>query len=181
VSRVKGIAAEVELSDAPGMHWKLPEDLLAVLGLPWSRLSRAGQAWRGSIVLRGGDEKRTRDAEAKLARTAAHLAQTLAEPPAQFHARWQRKRWGVALRRLTPLLATVGLIVAALLVPRLNLGPDSVLRMLIFNSPPLLLAWLFTMREMPRLEFPPLPRTSSAPDWRTSPAPVPPAPTDAPG
>jgi hypothetical protein len=172
VSRVQGIAAELTLASPPGVEFTLPEDLLAVLGLPWSRLSRTAGQWRASIQLRGDEHKRTQDAEHKFARSVEHLAQTLADPPAHFHQRFVRQRWGVALRRATPLLAALGLILAALLVPRLDLGSDSVLRMLIFNSPPLLLVWLFSMREMPRLEIPPLPRRSTLPGWQAPGAPA---------
>jgi hypothetical protein len=166
VSRVQGIAAELTLAAASGVEYTLPEDLLAVLGLPWSRLSRTAGQWRASIQLRGNEQRRTQDAEHKFARSVEHLAQTLAETPARFHQRFVRQRWGVALRRATPLAVAVGLIIAALLVPRLDLGSDSVLRMLIFNSPPLLLVWIFSMREMPRLEIPPLPRRPALPAWQ---------------
>jgi hypothetical protein len=166
VSRVKGIAAELTLSAPPGADYQLPEDLLAVLGLPWSRLSRAAGQWRASITLRGDEQRRSDDAESKFARSVEHLAQVLAGTPAQFHERFARRRWGVTLRRATPLGVAVGLVIAALLVPRLDLDNDSVLRMLIFNSPPLLLVWLFSMREMPRLEIPPLPRRPALPGWQ---------------
>jgi hypothetical protein len=39
--------------------------------------------------------------------------------------------------------------------------------MLIFNAPPLLLMLVFCLREVPRLEIPPLPRASKVPTWRT--------------
>lgn len=177
VSRVQGIAAELTLSAPPGTEFALPEDLLAVLGLPWSRLSRAAGQWRASIQLRGDDERRTQDAERKFARSVEHLAQVLAGTPAQFHQRFARRRWGVALRRATPLAVAVGLVIAALLVPRLDLDNDSVLRMLIFNSPPLLLVWMFSMREMPRLEIPPLPRRPVLPGWQVNAAPTADTPT----
>lgn len=197
VSRVKGIPAELSwnLPVGPPAHpgaatqdrsaalpaldqpAEPPEDLLAVLGLPWSRLKRAPHAgsaglsvWRAHLSLRGFDAERTRDAEAKFERSVQHLAATLAEPPARFHARHKRARWFVVLRRLTPLLAALGLIAAAALVPQLELGPDSVWRMLIFNSPPLLLVWLFSMREMPTVEIPPWPRPSPAHRWLGGPA-----------
>jgi hypothetical protein len=174
VSRVKGIAAELTLAPPPGVQLALPEDMLAVLGLAWSRLSpnRAAGDWRASLVLRGDAHRRGEDAERKFVRSVEHLAQTLAGTPAQFHQRFVRRRWGVALRRATPLAVTLGLVGAALWVPRLDLGSDSVLRMLIFNSPPLLLVWLFSMREMPRLEIPPLPRRPALPGWQ-APAPGP--------
>ena len=172
VSRVKGISAELTLAAPPEVEFSLPEDLLAVLGLPWSRLSKAAGQWRASIVLRGDEHKRGLDAEHKFARSVEHLAQTLADTPARFHQRFVRRRWLVTLRRATPLAVAVGLIIAALLVPRLDLGSDSVLRMLIFNSPPLLLVWIFSMREMPRLEIPPLPRRPALPGWQVQQAPA---------
>jgi hypothetical protein len=55
-------------------------------------------------------------------------------------------------------------------VPYLKLGPDSVFRMLIFNSPPLLLALFFSLRETPRIEIPPWPRQLKAAAWRSRPA-----------
>jgi len=173
VSRVGGIAAELTLAAPPGVDYRLPEDLLAVLGLAWSRLSRAAGQWRASIQLRGDDQKRTHDAEHKFARSVEHVALTLAGTPAQFHQRFVRQRWLVALRRATPLAVALTLVIAALLVPRLDLGSDSVLRMLIFNSPPLLLVWLFSMREMPRLEIPPLPRRPALPGWQAQAASAP--------
>ena len=61
-----------------------------------------------------------------------------------------------------PLLAGLGLIGAALAVPHLAMAPDSTFPMLIFNAPPLLLALGVCMKELPHLEFPRLPRRSSA-------------------
>lgn len=166
VSRVGGIAAELRLTPAPGRQYQLPEDLLSVLGLAWSRLSPARGGWQCSLQLRGDGAQRSADAEAKLARSVAHLVQTLAEPPARFHERFHRQRWLVTLRRATPLLAALGLIGSALMVPQLELGSGSVVNLLIFNAPPLLLVWLFSMREMPRLEIPPLPRRPALPGWQ---------------
>lgn len=200
VSRVKGIPAELSLG-LPTVAAQLqgpagsgptradagpadpPEDLLAVLGLAWSRLRPAPTAgtaglavWRAHLSLRGFDAERTRDAEAKLERTVRHLARTLAEPPALFHAHHVRARWFVVLRRLTPLLVGLTLLAVAAAVPQLELEPDSVWRMLIFNSPPLLLVWLFSMREMPSWDLPRWPRASRASTWLgagSAPAPAP--------
>jgi hypothetical protein len=98
---------------------------------------------------------------------------TLAEPPQRFHERLWRQRWGVTLRRATPLLGGVALLLGAAAVPKIDLAEDSVLRMLIFHAPPLLLVALFCMREMPRIEIPPLPRASRAQQWREgAPTPV---------
>ncbi len=142
-----------------------PADLLAVLGLRWSRLSLVRGAWRGTVQLKRREPARSADALAALLQAVAHLAQTLAEPPARFHQRFLRARWGVTVRRGVPLAVALGLIAAAALVPVLDLGEGSVLRMLIFNSPPLLMVWMFALREFPRIELPPLPRVPAAQAW----------------
>jgi hypothetical protein len=168
VSRVKNVSAELELRPVSGTSaapHHLPEDLLAVLGLDWSRLSRHSGGWRASLRLRGDGAARGLDAEAKFRHSVAHLAQVLAAQPAAFHPRFARERWRVVLRRGFPLVVCLGLIGAAAAVPLLELGPGSVFRMLIFNAPPLLLVWLFAMREMPRIELPPLPRPLAADSW----------------
>jgi protein-S-isoprenylcysteine O-methyltransferase Ste14 len=83
------------------------------------------------------------------------------------------RRWAVTARRAVPLLVCLGVIGAALAVPALNLPPDSVLRMLIFNAPPLLLGLFVVLREMPRVELPPRPRRPTAAHWRSAPLPEP--------
>ena len=168
VSRVKNVPAEIDLRPASGQHdapATLPEDLLSVLGLDWSRLSRHSGGWRATLRLRGGGAARGLDAEAKFRRGIEHLAAVLAAPPAAFHAQFKRARWGVSLRRAVPALVCVGLIGAAAAVPLLKLGSGSVFRMLIFNAPPILLVWLFAMRELPRIEIPPLPRPLPDTAW----------------
>jgi hypothetical protein len=95
-----------------------------------------------------------------------HLACVLEEPPSRFHERWVVARWRVFLRRLMPLAACIGLIVCAAAVPKLHLAERSGLRMLILNSPPILLMLFFCLREVPIVEIPPLPRRSAAASWR---------------
>ena len=166
VPRVSGMPAEIDLHAPLPATLALPDDLLAVLGLDWARLGRYSQGWKGSLQLRQHEPERSHDAEAKLQRTAQHLARVLAGPPALFHERFGRARWGVVLWRSIPLLVSVGLIAAAAAVPILDLPEGSVFRMLIFNAPPLLMVAFFCMREMPRIEIPPLPRRSRSPAWR---------------
>ena len=82
VSRVQGIAAELTLAAASGVEYTLPEDLLAVLGLPWSRLSRAAGQWRASLA-------------ASRQRAKAHpgcRAQVRAQRRAPGAARWPKPR-----------------------------------------------------------------------------------------
>jgi hypothetical protein len=195
VPRVPGMPAELELTPvgaqptagpvllparpagpAASAAAEPPADLLAVLGLRWSRLSRVRGSWRSTVQLKRREPARSADAQARLLQAVVHLAQTLTQPPARFHERFARARWAVTLRRATPLTVALGLIAAAALVPVLDLGEGSVFRMLIFNSPPLLMVWMFALREFPRIELPPLPRVPPADAW----APLVAAPTVAP-
>jgi hypothetical protein len=176
VPAVTGIPAAIELKAAPGHTLELPQDLLAVLGWSWARLIRVGAGWTCSLRLRGSGPDRSRDAEAKLERTAQHLAQTLSEPPPRFHDQRVAARWGVVLRRSIPLLVTASLIGLAAAVPSMNLAENSVLRMVIFQSPPLLLGLVFCMRELPQIEIPPWPRRPSATAWGAPQTPTPTAP-----
>ena len=163
------IPAELELKST-GERYELPEDLLAVLGWSWARLIRAGGGWKCSLRVRGKAQARSRDAELKLERTAVHLAQTLAESPRQFHERWSARRWGVTVRRAIPLTVTVTLIGLAAAVPSMGLSEDSLLRMVMFQSPPLLLGLVFCFRELPQIEIPPWPRALTQPSWAAAPA-----------
>jgi hypothetical protein len=164
---VRGMPGDLELATT-GDSIDFPEDLLAVLGWRWTRLIRDKDGWRGSVRLRGNGAQCSRDAEVKLETAAAHLARTLAEPPARFHQRHVPARWGVFVRRAIPLLAIIALIAGGIAIPSLNLSQESVIRMLIFNSPPILMILVFGMREVPRIEIPPVPRASSAPAWRAA-------------
>jgi hypothetical protein len=166
VPAAKGISGEVEVLAGADDSIELPEDLLAVLGWNWDRLVRAGDRWRSNLRLRGLGVERSRDAESELEAVARHLAQTLAEPPCLFHQRLVRQRWGVAFRRSIPLLVCAGMIGAAAAVPAFGIGEESILRLLIYQSPPLLLGLAITMREVPRIELPPWPRPSRATSWR---------------
>lgn len=169
VPTLSGIPAEIALKPADGEGYELPEDLLAVQGWSWTRLIRVGNGWKCSLRLRGKDAARSRDAEAKLQRTARHLAETLAEPPRRFHERWGVVRWRVTVRRAVPLVVTVALIGVAAAVPSMGLSDNSLLRMVIFQSPPLLLALVFCLRELPQIEVPPWPRALVHASWRHAP------------
>jgi hypothetical protein len=168
VPRVKSMAAEFELTAPAQSAVTLPEDLLAVIGWDWSplRASRARKdSWAGKVRLRGKEPRRSTSAEAKLARTVQHLVATLSQPPAAFHQRHARARWGAALRRGIPLLTAVGMIGGASMLPRAALDDFSPLRMMLFNTPTLLLALAFSMQEMPRFEIPPWPRRLDDAAW----------------
>lgn len=158
VSGVAGINADLELMPRAGQTISLPDDLLAVLGWPWTCIARLREGWGGALRLKGDGAERTRDAEHKLVQTLDHLARTLAGTPREFHERMARERWRVTLRRAVPMLVSVALIAGAAMVPLVELSQNSVWRMLVFHSPAFLLMLFFCLGEMPRLEFPPLPR-----------------------
>ncbi len=166
---VRGFPADLELAVAAGDDIAFPEDLFEVLGWHWSRLNAGREVWRGSVRLRGKGALRSRDAEGKLETALAHLARTLGEAPALFHRQRTLARWGVFARRSIPLVACIFMIVGAAALPALNLTPDSIIRMLLFNSPPLLMLLIFSMREVPRIEIPPVPRAATQTAWRTTP------------
>lgn len=144
----------------------LPEDLLAVLGWNWTRLIKKKDGWESKLRLRGDLVKRTQQAESALDRVALHLAQTLAQPPAQFHERHLKARWWAAFRRAIPLLTPVSLLVAILVLPRIDVGESPGLWLMMFHVPTALIALSFCLQELPQYEIPPLPRRSRAPAWR---------------
>jgi hypothetical protein len=169
-SPVKGISAEIEFDTRDGAALALPDDLLAVLGWSWARLVKRQTGWHTRLRLRGEGFKRSRDGEAKLALVLRHLAQTLAEPPARFHERLAAARWAAAARRCIPLFGAGLLVAAAWQFAKLepDLPKESVLRLLMFHAPPIVLVALFCMNELPRVEIPPVPRRLRQPQWRLS-------------
>ncbi len=161
--------AELVLTTGPDDAIELPEDLLAVLGADWSGLDQwKKRRWTGTVRLRGRAVSADADAERKLERAALHVAETLAEPPARFHERRRVARWIFAFRRSIPLLVCIALIGAALGFAKAGVSQDSIVRMLVFNAPPLLLVAFFSMRELPRIEVPRWPRRPTALAWRST-------------
>jgi hypothetical protein len=164
----KGYPADIELLPQADCSIDLPDDLLATLGWDWRVLRRRGAGWTGSLRLPRSEPARSRRIERELERAVAHLAQTLAEPPRRFHERLVGARWGVVFRRTIPVLSCLGLIAATAALTLVDIPQDSMLLMMIFNFPPLLMLMLFGMRELPRFEIPPLPRPSTAASWLPS-------------
>ena len=72
----------------------------------------------------------------------------------------------MTLRRAVPLLVCLLLVAAAASVRKLGLDDDAMLRMIIFNVPPLLMVAVFCLPELPRIEIPPLPKRLVAASWR---------------
>ena len=163
---VRGVAADITLEVAPGDPIRLPEDLLAVLGWDWARLIRGREGWSTRLRLSGREPGRSRRAEIKLERTVAHLARTLAEPPAHFHQRMVAARWRVAFRRAIPLLTFIGMIAGALAIPHIAFAQGAVAQTLISSAAPALIGLVFWTQELARFEIPPLPSPDRAPAWR---------------
>jgi hypothetical protein len=157
--------AAVSLTHPPGDALRIPQDALAVLGGEWSRLRDRPDGWACELRL-GKEPRRSRQAIAAVEAAVPHLVRTLTEAPCRFHERWTVARWRVFCRRLVPLAVCIGLILCAAAVPKLHLAEGSGLRMLILNSPPILMILFFCLREVPVVEIPPLPRRPDAASWR---------------
>jgi len=175
--RVRGPSVEVELSDTAAALPALPDDLFAVLGRGWSPLTRWRQGWRGTLRVRGSAAQRQQRALQWLHTAGTHLARTLAEPPARYHARLRWARWAVVAWRALPVALGVAVCVAAWQVQVREIASESVLKVIANIAPPLMLLTFFAMPELPRVEIPPLPRARRAASWwDETPAPKPPTP-----
>ncbi|MCG6204856.1 hypothetical protein LPW26_09425 [Rhodopseudomonas sp. HC1] len=162
--QVRGYPAEIDITP-PAADVKLPEDLLAVMGWAWSPLRRSKAGWSGKLKARGSGAELSRTIEARFEQAIAHLARTLSQPPAAFHATQVRARWGVALRRALPLLFFGSLIVGAAGLTLVDIPQDSIFNLLLMGAPPLLMIGAFGMRDIPSMEIPPLPRRIDHPAW----------------
>ncbi|WP_058554563.1 hypothetical protein [Thiohalocapsa sp. ML1] len=163
--RFSGMPAEVKLTPDPGVKLKVPEDLIAVIAWDFRPLRQIVTYWRSAIRVATHEPARTADIETKLGAMVAHLAATLAEAPQSFHERHAGARWRVAYQRALPMLMLLGIMAASPAIRWVELADHSMLRLLIFHAPPLMLVSFFLMREMPRFEFPPLPRALMQRAW----------------
>ena len=171
VPGVRRVAADIALEPiVAGPKPALPEDLLAVLGWNWARLVPVRQGWTSKLRLRGDAARRTAAAEAALDLAAAHLARTLAEPPACYHERLRPQRWQVFLRRGIPTLTALSLFGA---VGLFSLFWDDVpmrVWVAMYHVPTVIVAISFLLQELPRFEIPPWPRPLRGERWREVPA-----------
>jgi len=161
----RGMPADLELRAAHERELNVPQDLLAVLGWDWRPMREIGKGWRGSVRLPKHEPARTAAAETKINRTVEHLARTFRRAPADFHTRWQSARWRVTFRRAIPLLTGLAILAATPLIKVFSLENESLVRMLIFHAPPLMLVGMFMLKEMPVIEVPPLPRPLIKRTW----------------
>jgi hypothetical protein len=162
---VSGYPADLKITQRQGAGLDLPEDFLAVLGWDWRPLDPTPDGWAGTLRMRGREPGRSRLGEARMEQVMAHIVHTLSEPPARFHERFTAARWGVVGRRLLPVLACLVMVLGFVAVSRLDLPQDSAIQLLIFNAPPLLMIGFFALREIPRIEMPPLPRAMRGRTW----------------
>jgi hypothetical protein len=77
-----------------------------------------------------------------------------------------RARWAVVARRAAVLLAGLLFLAAAPLLMLLPVENASAMRMLAFHLPPLMLVAMFTLREIPSILPPPIPRRLPDDAWR---------------
>jgi hypothetical protein len=163
---VRGMAADVTLTPATAnAALSLPEDLLAVLGRDWGLLRPSAVGWTATLRLRGRGRARDAATRALIRVAAEHLATTFSAAPRDFHEKHEKSRWRVTLRRAIPLLGSVLLIGVGAACTRLDISNDATLRVLLMSSPPVLMILFFSLREVPRLEFPPLPNAANAGRW----------------
>ncbi len=157
-------SAVVQINPRLPLH-TLPVDLLAVLGWDWSLLRARQQGWVASLRLRGAPTARGRDAERQLRAAAAHLAQTLAEPPGRFHERQCGERWAVMARHALPALACTMMAALAMVAEPLRALSSTPLPLVLIGVPTALLLMYFMRSEGPQLALPQWPRALSAATW----------------
>jgi hypothetical protein len=168
VPAVRNVAGNITLTPSAPDALALPQDLLAVLGWNWTRLVRSREGWTSKLRLRGRAASRNARAEAALSQAAAHLAQTLAEPPAHFHERLFAARWGVFFRRGIPTFTALTLLLTLAGLAHLDGDRAPGLWMALYHVPTLLVALSFCLQELPRFEIPPWPRRLTAAAWRSA-------------
>lgn len=166
VSGVKGYPAEIRLTKPEHDPRRLPDDLFEVLGRAWTRLVPLRTGWEASVMLKGEGAPRSADALARLRQTLQHLAQTLAEPPSQFHQRFAATRWRIGLWRGAPVAFGVAIVAVAFAVRDTGSQAEALLGALANLVPPVLMAMFFLRREMPRIELPRVPRQLPATSWQ---------------
>lgn len=122
VSDVRGYPATAEIAAPAGETIDLPHDFLSVAGAEWRPLERVKAGWRTTLSVRGREPRLSERVEASVERAAAHVAQTIVEPPQRFHAQYMWARWMAELRRAGPLLFWIAVCLAAM---RLSSVPQS--------------------------------------------------------
>ncbi|MEO0973395.1 MAG: hypothetical protein AAFX85_09900, partial [Pseudomonadota bacterium] len=162
-----GAPLEVRLiTTRDGETLEITEDFLAVASPLWRPLRRTRQqGWKGSLRVATRNPERTREALGEIESAVLHLRNTFAMAPSAYHQHFRRARWRAALQRAAPLLIG-GLALASL--PGLMFLPardNPAFLVLVFQLPTLCLIVFFSLREIPVLEIPPLPRALEQTSW----------------
>jgi len=156
---------DVTLAVDEGHRLDIPQDFLGVLGWPWRplRLDAKG-IWRGRLKPAAREPRRTEHLEQLIDQAVVHLKQTLAHTPAEFHQRHSQARWRVTFHRLLPLLSTITLTIAfvviALALPKLTF-----IHILLQYVPIIALVVLAMMDKSLRIEIPPRPEPLQQSQW----------------
>jgi len=135
---------------------RLPDDLLATLGVHWRVLRWQGGYWKGALAL----PRRTRSAAlASAGQEALAGFQDLAASAHDWHRRHRNARRRVFVRRLKPLMVLAA-ILAVMPVAWLATSRGGVeLHPLLLGISPLLMVGMIALsaREIPVMEWPPRP------------------------
>lgn len=164
-----GLPIKVSISAPSGQRLVLPRDLLAVLGWHYRSVEDYSSHWRGSIRAPKREPRRTPEIEERLDQAVRHLAGILSRPPTQFHARFVRARWRAAFQRGLPVFGALAMIGSALALTQVPIEDETLLKLLAFHVPPLMmLAFFFGFDYLPNFEIPRVPRALKQDGWLVS-------------
>lgn len=164
-----GNSTDVNPATAHVMHsvYKLPDDILAVLGPQWRPLVSQGDHWKGVLRQLGKGVRRTTRVESFVTDAIKHLSTTLSQSPAAYNDRHQQARWRVYFRRLQPVMLFIGIL--ALMPISWLLVSNGGVRMhpLALGLTPLLMVGVvvLTSREIPVMEIPARPAPLANDFW----------------
>lgn len=168
-AQIRSLPVKVSLRAPPGQRLSLPRDLLAVLGWHWRSIDDYTSHWRGSVRAPRREPRRTLVIEERLDRTIRHLSAILPQPPARYHARFVKKRWLAAFQRGLPVLGALGMIAGALALTQVPIDDETLLKLLAFHVPPLMmLIFFFGFDYLPNFEIPRIPRDLKQDSWLVS-------------
>ncbi len=163
----RSVVYDIRLTATDGRAWSLPTDFFAVIGSSWRPLR---PITRGSSDRQAGvrpplrEPQRTRALERHLDEAIAHCRHTFARTPAHFHQDHQGARWRVVGQRGLPLVVAIagaaGAIGLALALPKTPLW-----HMVMSQLPIVLIVAVSVLKEVPRLEVPPLPGRLPTSAW----------------
>ena len=144
----------------------VPDDVLAILGNQWRPLRPRGDHFRTVLRQLGRPPRRAELADGHFRSAVSHLHGVLATPAQSYHARFQRQRRAVYLRRLRPVLLLLGIFALMPILYVAVVHGGMTLHPLMLGLTPLLMvaAIALSVREIPVMEWPdwPSPLTDDA-------------------